>query len=400
MQWRHVLSQTTLGDEELQAALDVLRSGWLSMGPRTAAFEQAFAQKLGCRHAIAVSSGTAAIHLALLALGVGHGADQGKGWAKGEAKGEQDEVVQPAMNFVAGANMTLAVGAKPVFADIVALDAPLIDPAAVAQCLTARTKAVMVMHYGGYPVAMNEIKRLCAARHIPIIEDACHAPCQHVPEFDGKALGSIGDVGCFSFFPNKNMTVGEGGMVVTDIDELAAKIRALRSHGMTTMTWDRHKGRASSYDVMRHGFNYRIDELRAAIGICQLAKLDNAQERRRQVAAVYAKCFSANDAGTTQYAFADKPTAGAAHVAAVIVPAHKRDAIGEGLKQQGIQSSLHYPPVHLFSAFAQGSKAARNRPLPLTEEYANRVITLPIHPLMSAGDVTEIAGAVIELASL
>ena len=240
------------------------------MGSRTIAFEEKFAESLGCRHAIAVSSGTAALHLALLVLDIG--------------SRSSDEVIQPSINFVAGANMTMAVGAKPVFADIISIVEPTIDPAQVQALIGPKTKGVMVMHYGGYPARMREIMRICRQRNLPIIEDACHATGFRSAELDGAALGTIGDIGCFSFFSNKNMTTGEGGMVTTNSDELAARIRNLRSHGMTTLSWERHKGRASTYDVMANGFNYRIDDLRSALGLAQLRKLPQANERRQQLA--------------------------------------------------------------------------------------------------------------------
>ena len=270
--WRYALAETTLGTEEALVAKEVVESGWLSMGPRTQAFEVAFAEKHKVAHAIAVSNGTAALHLSLLALDIGPG----------------DEVIQPSLTFAASANMTIATGATPVFADIISPDEPTIDPEDVARRITPRTKAVIVMHYGGYPARLRELMALCETNGLLLIEDACHGPAQYVPDLGGRALGTFGVLGAFSFFANKNMTTGEGGMLLCNDEELAQKLRLLRSHGMTSLSWDRHRGHAKSYDVLLHGLNYRIDDLRSAIGLIQLQKLDQANAARRAIAHAYA----------------------------------------------------------------------------------------------------------------
>ena len=349
------------------------------MGGRTIAFEEKFAELLGCRHAIAVSSGTAALHLALLALGIGSEAG--------------DEVIQPSINFVAGANMTIAAGAKPVFADIVSLSEPTIDPAQVEALMGPRTKAVMVMHYGGYPARIREIMRICRQRNVSVIEDACHATGFRAAELDGAGLGTIGDIGCFSFFANKNMTTGEGGMVTTNSDELAARIRNLRSHGMTTLTWERHKARSSTYDVMANGYNYRIDDLRSALGLAQLDKLPKANERRQQLAAAYAEAIARIGRGKVEYVYGSAPTVGSAHLAAVLVDPDQRDQIRTSLAERGIQTSMHYPPVHEFSAF----KRPRSFQLPRTRDFANAMITLPLHPGLDEDGVNEIVSTLADI---
>ena len=270
--WRIPLSDLDYGSEEANAVQSVIASKWLSMGPEVQAFEQEFAAMQEAKHALAVSSATAGLHLALLALEVGPG----------------DEVIQPALNFVAAANMTIAIGATPVFADICGLDEPTIDPGDVQQLISPRTKAVVVMHYGGNLCRMAELIELCTARGIAIVEDACHAvgaayhdARNHWP--NGIMAGSIGDISAFSFFANKNIASGEGGMVVTNRADLAERVRLLRSHGMTTLTWDRHKGHAGSYDVVNPGYNYRLDELHAALGRVQLKKLERNNQRRRNL---------------------------------------------------------------------------------------------------------------------
>src|SRR6476469_10574113 len=260
--WRIPLADVDMGEPEIAAVTEVLRSGWLTMGEKTQAFEAAMAARLGVRHAFAVANGTVALHLPYAALGLGPG----------------DEVILPALTFVATANAATYTGATPVFADICGLHDLNIDPADVARRITPRTRAICVVHYAGYPVDMNPILALAREHGLGVVEDAAHAPGA---TYQGQSLGTLGDVGCFSFFSNKNLAVGEGGMVVTNRDDLAERIRLMRSHGMTTLTWDRHRGHASSYDVVSPGFNYRLDEIRAALGLAQLDRLDGNNARRK-----------------------------------------------------------------------------------------------------------------------
>ena len=360
MQWKYTLSEPVLGDAEIEAVTDCIKSGWLSMGPRTKQFEDRYAELIGAGHAIAVSNGTAALHLALAALGVGADPD--------------DEVVQPSINFVAAANMTKALGAQPVFADIVSIDEPTISPADLESKLSDRTKAVVVMHFGGYAARMPEIMKICEARGIPVIEDACHAPGQY-DEASAKSLGTIGTIGCFSFFSNKNMTTAEGGMVATNDGELAARIRNMRSHGMTTLSWDRHYGRPSTYDVMAHGFNYRVDDLRSALGLAQLDRLPSINGKRRDLAACYAREIDRQLGNRAHYIFGDRPKDGTAHLAGIVVDADIRDGVRTELANLGVQTSLHYPPIHLFSAF----KGTCPQGLPISENFSRGMITLPMH---------------------
>ena len=279
IEWRIPLSDLDYGAEEAAAVQRVLQSQWLSMGPETKAFEEEFAAAFDVRHACAVSNGTAALHLAFLALGIGPG----------------DEVIQPAVNFVAAANMTKAVGAVPVFGEIVGLDEPTLDPGEIKRLITPRAKAVVVMHYGGYFCRMAEIQEICRKHHLVLIEDACHAVGARFPQTSNArpndsvllAAGALGDVGCFSFFSNKNLVTGEGGMVTTHRDDLNDKVRNLRSHGMSTLTWDRHRGHAATYDVLAHGYNYRMDDLRSALGREQLRKLERNNQRRCELTTLY-----------------------------------------------------------------------------------------------------------------
>ena len=247
MEWRVPLADVRLGPEEESAVLDVLRSGWLTMGGVTQAFEQEFAAFVGAKHAFAVTNATAALHLACMAVGLAEG----------------DEVIVPSLTFVATANAVRYTGANVVFADIESEDWLCICPRSIEEKINERTRAIVVMHYAGFACDMPEILRVAKKYHLAVIEDAANAVGASL---DGKPLGTWGDVGCYSFFGNKNMTTAEGGVLVTDDDRLADKVRILRSHGMTTLTWDRHQGHASTYDVVDLGYNYRIDEIRAALG--------------------------------------------------------------------------------------------------------------------------------------
>ena len=362
--WKYTLSEPDLGDSDLEAVEACIRSQWLSMGPRTQAFESRFSEMIGVKHAIAVSNGTAALHLALAAAGVG--------------ENPEDEVIQPTINFVAAANMTRALGAQPVFADSISLVDPTINPSEIEAGITERTKAVVVMHFGGYACRMDEIVKLCESRGIALIEDACHAPCQTYSGALGGYLGTLGSTGCFSFFSNKNMTTAEGGMVTTNDDQLAEKIRKMRSHGMTTLSWDRHHGRPSTYDVIMHGFNYRIDDMRASLGLSQLNRLlENNQRRRRRMTA-YADAVKNLGSNEIQFIFGDRPDEGTGHVAGVIVPSVKRDATRLKMAELRIQTSLHYPPIHLFTAF----DAYAGKRLPVAEEFSRSMITLPMHAFL------------------
>ena len=377
--WNIPLSDLDYGPEEEAAVLRVLRSKWLSMGPEVQAFEGEFANMVGAKHAYAVSSATAGLHLALLGLGLGTG----------------DEIIQPAVNFVATANMTVATGATPVFADICSLAEPTIDPERVARLITPRTKAVVVMHYGGYLGRMTELQELCQKHGLALIEDACHAvgatyrdPNQRGPH--GLKAGNIGDISAFSFFSNKNIATGEGGMVTTNRDDVVERLRLLRSHGMTSLTWDRHKGHASSYEVVVHGYNYRLDELHAALGRSQLAKLAQNNARRKMVAAAYHHKLRGLPGWILPYAGS---TADSAHhlMVAVAPDRQAREAMATHLREAGIQTSLHYPCIVDFGAFA----SARSDELTYSREFCHRVMTLPLYPSLSEGQVSIVCDRIL-----
>jgi dTDP-4-amino-4,6-dideoxygalactose transaminase len=274
------------------------------------------------------------------------------------------------------------VGAEPVFCDIRGMTDLNLDPADVEAAVGPRTRAIVVLHYGGFACDMGAVRELARSRGIAVIEDAAHAPGGTCA---GEYCGTMGTVGCFSFFSNKNLPVGEGGMLVTADAEIAERLRLLRSHGMTRLTWDRHRGHAASYDVLLPGFNYRLDELHAAIGLVQLRQLPAENARRGRIAARYREAL--HGAGGAALAFAERAgdPASAHHLAVLILPESvERDRIRELLGAGGIQTSVHYPPIHRFSAYR--SRGAP-RALPRTERTADRLLTLPLFGAMTDSQV-------------
>jgi len=372
--WKVPLADLLVDDEILSAAGDALASGWWTMGPRVEEFEAAFASYVGSRHALAVSNGTAALHLALLAAGCTFG----------------DEVVLPSLNFVAAANAVAHTGARPVFCDVRGESDLNLDPEDVERAIGPATKAILVLHYGGYCCDIDSILDLARRHRLLVIEDAAHAPGA---SSGGRMCGTLGAAGCFSFFSNKNLPVGEGGMVVTDDDELAARIRLLRSHGMTTLTWARHRGHAHSYDVVARGLNYRLDEPRAAIGLVQLARLESANRARAGIAARYRGRLDGVAGMSMPFADHDRATS-AHHLAVLVLPREElQQTLRDHLQARRIQTSLHYPPIHTFSEYAGQAR----RPLPVTDDLSRRLITLPLYPHMLDDQVELVIDSVLEL---
>jgi dTDP-4-amino-4,6-dideoxygalactose transaminase len=367
------LSDLDFGYEEEAAVLDVLRRRWLTMGAVTAQFEAEFAQQMGVKHALAVSNGTHALHLACLAAGLGPG----------------DEVIVPALTFVATANAVLYTGADVRFADILGMDELNISPEDIEKCITPRTKAILVVHYGGYPCRMRDIMKIADTHGLVVIEDAAHAPGASLED---RALGTWGAAGCFSFFSNKNLATGEGGMVVTDRDDLASQVKALRSHGMTTLTWERHRGHAHSYDVVALGNNYRIDEIRSAIGLTQLHKLERNNARRMEITQAYRAGLSQLNISGIGLPFLEIFGQASYHIFPFILPEEAdRSVFMDSMRSQGVQTSIHYPPIHTFSYYRQKYPGLS---LPVTEAVAAQEVTLPLYPSMKDEDVDYVISAV------
>ena len=372
--WRIPLSDIDLGVDEISSVEEVLKSRWLTMGRVTQDFESAFATYNGAKHALAVNNATAALHMACMAIGLKPG----------------DEVIVPSLTFVASANSIRYTGATPVFADITSETDLNISPDAIEACITDRTRAIMLVHYGGYACDMQRILELARKYELKVIEDAAHATGSWLQD---RHLGPWGDIGCFSFFSNKNMTTGEGGMVVTNDDSLFDKLRLLRSHGMTTLTWDRHKGHAWSYDVVELGFNYRIDEIRAALGLVQLSKLERNNERRRRLTQIYQDALS--EFPQIVVPFLHHAGITSAHIMPILLP-HDSNRVDfmEQMKSQGIQTSIHYPPVHKFTAYKELGDS-NSTGLPITENVAGREVTLPLYPAMTNEDVALVVNAIV-----
>ncbi len=365
------LSETTLGEEEAQAAADVVRSGWLTQGERVAAFERAFASMVGAKHGIAVANCTLALEIALDVVGVRAG----------------DEVIVPALTFVATANAVRRMGAVPVFADVESEDDLTLSPSDVARKVTEKTKAICPVHYAGWAADIDAIRAL--APGVAIVEDCAHAPGATLGE---RGCGTLGSVGAFSFFSNKNMTTGEGGMLTTDDDALAATLRLARAHGMTTSTLDRHRGHAFTYDVARVGTNARMDEIRAAIGAIQLRKLQGANEHRARCVAAYRERL--RSVRGLQIPFSSVTRGRSAHhLFVVLLPSDaERAAVMAGLRERGVQSSIHYPPTHRFTAYEQSAAD-----VPVTDRVASRLLSLPLFATMSEEQVERVCAALTDV---
>lgn len=374
MQWRVPLADLDYGEGEIQAVTEVLQSKWLTMGEVTQRFETEFARMCGAKHAIAVSNATEALHLACLALDIGPG----------------DEVIVPSLSFVATANAVLYCGAKVRFADILSPNELTIDPNAIKQAINENTKAIIVMHYAGFPCRMKEILDVAGEYDLPIIEDAAHAAGSF---WGGKALGCLGDIGCFSFFSNKNLSIGEGGMLVCERDDIAEKVRLLRSHGMTSLTYDRHQGHAFSYDVLETGYNYRIDEIRSALGSVQLEKLEKNNKKRGEITQTYWEAFRNNGIGLPfshlkqeQFSY---------HIFPIMLSSEvNRNEFMIALREAGIQTSIHYRPIHTFTNYKDRYTGTW---LPITDYVGSREVTLPLFPTMTEEQQAYVIENVIEV---
>lgn len=367
-----------LEPSDLEAVAQTLRSGWLTMGPRTAAFEEAFAAQLGARHAVAVSSCTAALHLAYLAAGVGPG----------------DEVIVPSFTFAATANAVLYCGATPVFAEIVSREQPYLNPEDVARRITPRTKAVCVVHFAGYPAAVNRLKETCGRHGVALIEDVAHAPSATL---EGRKLGTWGLAGAFSFFSNKILSVGEGGLLCTDNDEVAALARSRRSHAMTSGTWDRHRGRTDTYDVVGLGYNYRLDEPRAALLLSRLERLEADISRRRELTLRYRDLLAQVPGVIVPFADDDVADSSCYVMPVMLERDGSQGEVARRMREHGVQTSIFYPAVHRFSAFRERFP---DLALPITELASRTELTLPLFPHMSDADQDRVVRALVEAVAI
>jgi dTDP-4-amino-4,6-dideoxygalactose transaminase len=268
-----------------------------------------------------------------------------------------------------------------------------ISPTSIADRITDATRAIIVVHYGGFPCDMDTILKIAGDHDLAVIEDAAHAPGA---QLNGRKLGTWGVIGCFSFFSNKNLVTGEGGMVVTEDDSLAEKLRLLRSHGMTSLTWDRHRGHAWSYEVVECGYNYRIDEIRAAIGQVQLQKLEENNNRRRSLTDLYHQNLREMVPEVT-IPFQKYRGLSSCHIYPLLLPGGtNRVQFMEQMKVRGIQTSIHYPPIHRFKYYRTDPNLVPSHPLPWTDEVSTREVTLPLYPTLDSAEVDFVVRSVRE----
>jgi len=371
--WRVQLHKINYDEREYRAVSEVLDSLWLTMSQRTYDFEAAFSAFLGHdAKSLAVSSCTAALHMALLALGIKNG----------------DDVITPALTFIAGQNVTRMVGAENILADISSMEDWSMDPDDIEKRITPKTKAVMIVHYAGFACDMERIVDVCKRRSLLLIEDCAHTPGA---DYKGQPLGTFGDIAAFSFFANKNIAVGEGGMVVTRNAELYTRLKGLRSHGMSVPSFDRFKGRAISYDVESPGLNYRIHEISSALGLIQLQKLDDANNKRKALVEYYHKRL--NDIPSVSIPFKNfsrgKPNY---HIMPILLSENiDRAAVIESMRQDGVQTSIHYPAIQNFSAYKDKINST-----PKAEYVCAHELTLPLYPAMTSNEVDIVCDALIK----
>jgi dTDP-4-amino-4,6-dideoxygalactose transaminase len=355
---------------EQEAVTAVLQSKWISMGSKVKELEDRFAALHDVEHGIGLSNCTAALHLAMRLLNVGPG----------------DEVIVPSLTFAATVNCILMQNATPVFADICSLDDWTIAIEDVRSKITSKTKVIIVMHYGGHGANMPAYRKLVDEHGLGLVEDACHAPGGSL---NGQMLGSFGDLACYSFYSNKNLAMGEGGMLITNNAELANRARLLRSHGMTTTAYDRVKGKAF-YDVVDFGYNYRLDDIHGALGCVQLDKLPEDLDNRERLVARYRK--NLKGIKNIHIPFSDYNGRSSNYIFGLLAETFDREDLRSKLKAKGIGTSMHYPPVHRFACY---EKFTTN--LPLTDTVGSKEISLPLYTFLKDEEVDYICEQFIEL---
>lgn len=371
MAYKIPLFNLNFDGKEAQAAADTINSGWISTGPKCEELEKMFVDMFHVNYAVSISNCTDALHLCCLVCGVGPG----------------DEVICPSLTFAASANCIRYAGATPVFCDIVGPEHINIDPKEIEKKITDKTKAILVVHMAGFPCKMDEIMDIAQKHNLKVIEDACHGP---LSEYRGKKLGTIGDCAAFSFFSNKNISTGEGGMFISNNKEMADKARLLRSHGMTTMSYQRAGGHATAYDIVELGYNFRLDDIHAAIAIEQLKKLPGDLKQRIAVRNRYIELLSKVE--NVVIPFADNKEFTSNYIMPIIVTkgtVEDRDAIRNKIHEAGVQTSVHYPAIHRFSIYKEYGAV-----LPQTEYVTDHEITLPMYAALTMEDVEYIVKVV------
>ncbi len=365
-----------IAEDEIQAVVDTLRSGWLTTGPRVRQFEEEFAQYVGCQHAVAVNSGTAALHLALETIGVKEG----------------DEVLVPTMTFAATAEVVLYLKAWPVLVDC-RPDTLNLDPDQLEKEITSKTKAIIPVHFGGLPCEMDRILEIAKTHNLKVIEDAAHA----LPSrFQGRMVGTIGDITCFSFYATKTITTGEGGMITTDNPEWAERMRIMSLHGISKDAWKRYTAEGSwYYEILSPGYKYNLTDVAAAIGIQQLKKCDRFWEQRQHYATLYNEGFQDIPELTLPPLAASGQHAWHLYVIQLDLERLRitRNEFIELLKQQQIGTSVHFIPLHLHPYYRQNF-GYHPEDFPHASAVFQRIISLPIYPRMTDADVQHVIEAV------
>jgi dTDP-4-amino-4,6-dideoxygalactose transaminase len=355
-------------EQEEVAVVETLRSKWISTGPRTAELESRFSEMLSCRYSLGMANCTVALHMGLLLMGIKEG----------------DEVITPSLTFVATVNSIRYVGATPVFCDITGPEDLTLDPDMLEMLITDRTKAVVVMHYGGFPCNMSRVMEIAKRYNLKVLEDACHGP---LSEYQGQKLGTLGDIGCFSFFSNKNISTGEGGMLVTNNPDYYMRGKLLRSHGMTSLSYERAKGHSTTYDVVELGYNYRIDDIHSAIALIQLKKLCDDLQKRIRIREKYIEHLGSIE--RVIIPFLDNREFVSNYIFPIVLRdsnVELRDNVRNQLHAAGIQTSVHYPAAHRFSIYRR-----ENSNLPKTDYATDNEITLPMHAKLTDGEIEYIA---------
>ncbi|MCB1547775.1 MAG: UDP-4-amino-4,6-dideoxy-N-acetyl-beta-L-altrosamine transaminase [Hyphomicrobiaceae bacterium] len=370
-----------ISEADIAAVVEALRSPWLTTGPLVGKFEQAFAAHCGAKEAVAVNSGTSALHAAMRALKIGPG----------------DEVIVPAITFVASANCVVYEGGTPVFADVEP-DTVLIDPASVERLITPATRAIVAVDYAGQPCDYDALSELARRHGLKLVADACHAPDA---TYKGRRVGTLADLSTFSFHPVKHMTTCEGGMIVTDDDAMAAAMRRFRNHGIDTDHRSREKSGTFAYDMVELGYNYRLPDVQCALGLSQLGRLAEWVERRQAIAARYDALFASVPHATPLVTRAHRRPAYHLYVIRLDLDrlAIDRARAFAHLRAHGIGANVHYAPVYLMTYYRERFGHAEGL-CPNAEAVFPQLLTLPIFPSMTDEDVERVVAAVSELAAL
>ena len=363
-------------EDEISEVLDSLRSGWLTMGPKTIEFEGRFAEYIGSKNAVSMNSCTACLHLALKAIDLQEG----------------DEVIVPTITFTATAEVITYFRARPVFVDV-DRETCNIDPSRIEEKITRKTRAIIPVHYAGQPCDMNEILSIARRHGLHVIEDAAHA----VPAwYRDRKVGTIGDMTCFSFYATKSLTTGEGGMVTTANDEWADRLRTLRLHGISRDAWKRYTKEGSwYYEVLEAGFKYNMTDLQAALGLAQLRKVDWMWQRRREIAGRYGEILESVPGVEVPVVKEDRESSWHLYVIRIDVAGLKidRNRIIEELKERGTMTSVHFIPLYRHPFYKQLCNCDPGE-FPVSEDLYKRFLSLPIYPGMSDRDVEQVAESV------